>query len=451
MAKVQCEYCGAFINDTMEYCDQCGALNSNHQRLANDTPRTIAQLQSWYVARKLPPENVTRFFIGKDIREPKAFGIYQKGNNFVVYKNKANGQRAVRYEGTDEAYAVNEIYMKLKEEILRQKNLNYNARQNGYRATNNQYGRNVNPKSSYKPANNFKPSGPENYDRFKPKHNSSSSRTRNKLSFGIFGGLIVIILLIAFAFSAITGSMSSIFDFVTDDTAGYYISNTNDIYYCEGRSAEDNYIWWAYNKANETWSQHDVLKEDEYPTNVDEDDNYSSSHDVAKKLNLDEEDVNIFNHRVFIDAGHHKTPSTSYYYCDDKLYYYLDDTHSNYGTNNSGWYIYQNDNWEYYCSEDDKDALGEELWYSDSKYSLGTDYSNMYDFVGDLAGTWHPTDFEDTSWYQSYESNNNAYQNDIEDRYDDDDDDYNWDNDDDYDWDNDYDWDYGGGDWDSDW
>lgn len=64
---------------------------------------------------------MTRFFIGEDYKEPKAFGIYQDGNRFIVYKNKADGSRAIRYDGLDEAYAVNEIYLKLKEEIANQK------------------------------------------------------------------------------------------------------------------------------------------------------------------------------------------------------------------------------------------------------------------------------------------------------------------------------------------
>ena len=67
--------------------------------------------------------------IGKNIKEPKAFGIYKDGRNFIVYKNKANGQRAVRYKGTDEAYAVNELYMRLKEEILNQKSNNLTKRE----------------------------------------------------------------------------------------------------------------------------------------------------------------------------------------------------------------------------------------------------------------------------------------------------------------------------------
>ena len=45
-----------------------------------------------------------RFFIGEDFREARAFGIYKAGENrFVVYKNKSDGSRAVRYDGPDEA------------------------------------------------------------------------------------------------------------------------------------------------------------------------------------------------------------------------------------------------------------------------------------------------------------------------------------------------------------
>ena len=63
-----------------------------------------------------------RFFIGVDYKKPKAFGIYQDGDgNFVVYKNKADGSRAIRYKGTDEAYAVHELYLKMQSEVQKQK------------------------------------------------------------------------------------------------------------------------------------------------------------------------------------------------------------------------------------------------------------------------------------------------------------------------------------------
>ena len=86
-------------------------------------PKTIVELQQWYRDRNLPDENVTRFFIGKNYTNPKAFGIYknEENGNFIVYKNKSNGERAIHYEGPDEEYAVNELYLKLKEEIANQK------------------------------------------------------------------------------------------------------------------------------------------------------------------------------------------------------------------------------------------------------------------------------------------------------------------------------------------
>ena len=91
---------------------------------AQETPRTIEELRAWYVAHNLPPEDVTRFFIGRDVREPRAFGVYRDGDSFVVYKNKDDGSRAVRYHGPDEAYAVNELYLRLRQEIANQKGLN---------------------------------------------------------------------------------------------------------------------------------------------------------------------------------------------------------------------------------------------------------------------------------------------------------------------------------------
>lgn len=119
--KVKCEYCGNYIDDTAESCSKCGAANAHLRRTNDETPRTIAALKAWCEERGLTAEK-TRFFVGEDYKQPKAFGIFQNGSGeFVVYKNKANGQRAIRYQGTDEAYAVNELWMRLQEEILNQR------------------------------------------------------------------------------------------------------------------------------------------------------------------------------------------------------------------------------------------------------------------------------------------------------------------------------------------
>lgn len=120
MDKV-CDYCDCQYDDSLDNCPHCGAAN-DYVRRADGTPRTIEELRKWYADRNLPSEDITRFYIGKDYRGAQAFGIYKDANgDFVVYKNKSDGSRAVRYQGGDESYAVNEIYCKLKEYIAQNK------------------------------------------------------------------------------------------------------------------------------------------------------------------------------------------------------------------------------------------------------------------------------------------------------------------------------------------
>ena len=101
--EVKCEYCGSMIDDKLEKCPNCGAPNEHMKRMVNGTPKTIAELADWYKARKLPPYETTRFFIGINYKEPRAFGIYEENGEFIVYKNKDDGSRAIRYQGKDEA------------------------------------------------------------------------------------------------------------------------------------------------------------------------------------------------------------------------------------------------------------------------------------------------------------------------------------------------------------
>lgn len=124
--KIKCDYCNNQYEDYQKQCPFCGAPNPADKRNASDKkPRTIEELKKWYADRKLPPYKVTRFFIGENYTSPKAFGIYKNDRGeFVVYKNKADGSRAIRYQGKDEEYAVNELYQKLKDEIVHQKAAN---------------------------------------------------------------------------------------------------------------------------------------------------------------------------------------------------------------------------------------------------------------------------------------------------------------------------------------
>ncbi len=128
----RCEYCGCTVRSDERNCPGCGAENPHYdpeesagqiplyQReddpyTPGTTPRTIAQLRDFCEQKGMPLEKM-RFFIGEDYRQPRAFGIYRDGNNFVVYKNKGDGSRAVRYRGPDESYAVRELYDKLLDE-----------------------------------------------------------------------------------------------------------------------------------------------------------------------------------------------------------------------------------------------------------------------------------------------------------------------------------------------
>lgn len=81
-----------------------------------DKPRSVQELIER--TRDMPLEKM-RFFINEDRREPRCFGIYhdEAQDRWVVYKNKADGSRAVRYSGPDEGYAVGELWMKLQSEI----------------------------------------------------------------------------------------------------------------------------------------------------------------------------------------------------------------------------------------------------------------------------------------------------------------------------------------------
>ena len=120
--KIKCDWCGSWINDFDQVCPNCGGVNNNYNRHANGVPQTIEELKAWAKEMNLPLEDM-RTFIGEDYKGAKAFGIYkdETDGTFVVYKNKEDGTRAVRYKGTDEAYAVNELYQKMKERVAVQK------------------------------------------------------------------------------------------------------------------------------------------------------------------------------------------------------------------------------------------------------------------------------------------------------------------------------------------
>ncbi|MEE3495771.1 MAG: hypothetical protein VZR06_11460 [Butyrivibrio sp.] len=84
-------------------------------------PKTIDELKDYY--QKSGYANKTRFFVGYNFERAKAFGIYldESTGEYVVYKNKDDGSRKVRYRGKDEEFAVSELYERLQLEIDNQR------------------------------------------------------------------------------------------------------------------------------------------------------------------------------------------------------------------------------------------------------------------------------------------------------------------------------------------
>ena len=118
-STIKCPACGGTVRTDEQNCPHCGEANPGYVK---DSPRkifqpkTIEELKEYCAERGMPLLRM-RFFIGENYKEARAFGIYKAGENrYVVYKNKADGSRAVRYDGPDETYAVKELFSKLLSE-----------------------------------------------------------------------------------------------------------------------------------------------------------------------------------------------------------------------------------------------------------------------------------------------------------------------------------------------
>ena len=231
---MKCSNCGEQISVTDEFCPYCNSKNINFINKENESiinennenninkrvydtntdPRTIEELKEWYIARNLPPEDTTRFFIGKDYPGAKAFGIFKNeiSGEIIVYKNKADGSRAIRYQGRDEAFAVSELLAKLKEEILKRKSTN---------------SRNINNNV----INNF---------------NSRSRSTRSYSSFNKTNNGFLLLLVI---FSMIIGSIG--IGSIVSKQYGYYYYN--DEYYYRQKGS-----WYKYYDDNNNYGEYDV-------------------------------------------------------------------------------------------------------------------------------------------------------------------------------------------------
>lgn len=353
--KVKCEYCSNIINDTEEKCPYCGAPHSGVRRSADAQPHTIAQLQQWYQDRGLPPAETTRFFIGQDYRKPRAFGIYQDPNtgHFIVYKNKDSGQRAIRYEGTDEAYAVNELYQRLKQEITEQKLHNAQKQSSG----------NSGRKSSRKPLID-----PDSW------LGILLGAVKGMILYSaalLFGGIMILVVL---------GIGLTIFE----PKEGYYDYHGAQYYHSSASYGDDS--WFLYNRAQQEWT--DVIPNDRIPQEFTE-------RSTAKKYLVSSKwdpslGVADFADSIFakdLAAGIHS--GNSYYCCDDTYYYHLGYQY------NTGWYRF--------------DQRWTPVRYQDLPLSLQHSSTAADLCAGNTYSLTFPvSDFEDTLYYRDYNSSGTA-------------------------------------------
>lgn len=223
---IQCKYCGSNYSDTLLECPNCGAANDCVNRTAAGAPKTIEELLDWTRQHHLPLEQM-RTYIGQDVRSARAYGIYKDpvSGDFVVYKNKSDGSRAERYRGKDEAYAVNELYQKIKTRVTEQK-----AHQT-------------------KGADNRVTPRPENYGNSETPQGFRKRRTPYKIISKIIVWGVILQLSSLFIFLFVKDGFR---DKLPYANSGYY-SYGSDLYYHD--YGDDWYIWDDY---RDTWSSYDA-------------------------------------------------------------------------------------------------------------------------------------------------------------------------------------------------
>ena len=208
--KVKCDFCENYFEDTESGCPYCGAVNSaaGNRRFSNGVPKTIEELKEWVEKNNVPLDKVP-VYIGVNGAQPKCIGIYREGGEVIVYKNKADGTRAIRYQGSDEAYAVNEVYLKIKEMMAMATATNRTPSSNSSNSRNTSY-------SGY--------SGYQSSNRNSYKWNNRPNRI--SLNSSRIGGiaLIVILVVLLVAFPSCTENIGQI---IHSYGAGYSSSDYN--------------------------------------------------------------------------------------------------------------------------------------------------------------------------------------------------------------------------------
>lgn len=437
--------------------------------MSSKTPQTIDELKQWYAERKLPPETVTRFFIGTDYREPKAFGIYrdEASGEYIVYKNKASGERAVRYQGTDEAHAVSEIYEKLKEEIRNRKikTASGAVRSSGRPAGKKDY---LNPFKLFGSSRYlsgclssivwfitvlaavigleviFSDEPKDGYYSYSDTvyYHSAASYYMSELQWFKYDSSTDKWLFPQFADSmpaelrkkktakkyfldeswnenitpGCTDFSKSVFydDMQSDNDAGdKYFCFSNTYYYHMYQSYEKN--WFVFDTEWKKTELRSLPEELQHRSLINE---YAVQKSKALASGVTDFDNSVF----YMDEHSPKTLSKGYYRYDDDMYYHLGENYD------EDWYYYSDSGWESVSPK----SLPEELQHN----SLAGNYA----YTDGWASDSYFDDFEETYFYSSY-LDSIKKENDKKSWFDDDSD---------YDWGGDS-WDFGDSDWDSDW
>ncbi|MBQ3465061.1 hypothetical protein IJH72_01150 [Candidatus Saccharibacteria bacterium] len=408
----RCLWCRNIIPEGATKCPSCGAANQEYLIQDEDTPHSIAELQKWYEKHHLPPKEITRFFIGEDYSSPRAYGIYQlKSGDFVVYKNKDNGERAIRYSGPDETIAVREIFAKLKETILRQKE-NLLKRQNSRRVTVNHLP--TRDRQAHRPtAQETEPEDdrdtiPENLiliDAFREKTRSPKKWLKSlwektdwqKISpkIGKIVNVAVIAIMAVVLLLYIGIEIKEINDIPKVD---YYYLENEELYYNYGKTSNEEYEWWKYNDDIDDWEPYFYTARKYYPSPLSESSERSKTLPFKGHEQYTYEKYNIKASHGYLDV-HHVKPSQNYYYLHGNTYFFFDCRDNHRTTDSTGWYIYNssNEQWEFYAQYNDKNSIEDSLWYEPDIYSVPSNQKD--DSI---------PDFENSSYYQEYYMSNDS-------------------------------------------
>lgn len=261
--KIQCTYCENFIEETERTCPKCGGTNARFRLLPGTEPITLEELKKFCKDHNVTPGK-THFYVGENHSGPKAFGIYQEVDtgNFVVYKNKSDGSRAVRYSGPDEARAVHEIFQKMCEIA----GVNWSAPKSNRRnsSTSAKQGKKSN---SSKANEQPQKKGSKKSNSNNVKRNGAYKRAIDKINY-LFGGFwemfgngiskifewLYRVAIIAFVIFWIIGAAKDIYTYLFGPKyeEGYYYYDDN-YYYTNGP------FWYIYDDSSDDWDRTDIL------------------------------------------------------------------------------------------------------------------------------------------------------------------------------------------------